>query len=242
MGYDSDLLSDQIHQASVEAAGQRWTMMTHVRKPIRSWDSRGHVFRTEYDPLRRPTRAFVQGTDAENSDPQTLSGEILFARTEYGEDQPNDIALNLRTRVFRQFDGTGVVTNLATNPFTNQDEAYDFKGNSLRSTRQLTPELKTAPDWLANPLLEAEIFLKAITFDALNRPVTLTTPDNSVIRPAYNEANLLETMEVNLRGATTRTGFVTNIDYDAKGQRVLIECREPRTHDLRLRPADLPPD
>ncbi len=30
-------------------------------------------------------------------------------------------------------------------------------------------------------------------------------------------------MEVNLRGATTPTPFVTNIDYDAKGQRVLIE-------------------
>src|SRR6185312_16033987 len=61
------------------------------------------------------------------------------------------------------------------------------------------------------------------TFDALNRPLTLTAPDNSVMRPAYNEANLLESMVVNLRGAATTTQFVTNIDYNAKGQRVLIE-------------------
>ena len=30
-------------------------------------------------------------------------------------------------------------------------------------------------------------------------------------------------MTVNLRGAATATTFVTNIDYDAKGQRVLID-------------------
>ena len=36
--------------------------------------------------------------------------------------------------------------------------------------------------------------------------------------------------------------FVTDIDYNAKGQRERIEYRQWRQHDLRLRPADLPPD
>ena len=45
----------------------------------------------------------------------------------YGEGQTNDQALNLRTRIFQQFDGAGVATN-------NQ---FDFKGNLLNSTRQL---------------------------------------------------------------------------------------------------------
>ena len=158
-----------------------------------------------------------------SSDPRTLNREILFALTEYGEGQPNDIALNLRTRVFRRSDGAGIVTHVGHNPATDQDEAYDFKGNLLRSTRQLAQDYKSAPDWSEHPPLEAEIFTNATTFDALNRPITLTTPDNSVIRPGYNEANLLETMEVNLRGATTPTPSLTNVDYDAKGQRMLIE-------------------
>jgi hypothetical protein len=51
----------------------------------------------------------------------------------------------------------------------------------------------------------------------------LTTPDNSIIRPAYNEANPLESVEVNLRGAAAATTFVRDIDYNAKGQRERIE-------------------
>ncbi len=50
----------------------------------------------------------------------------------------------------------------------------------------------------------------------------------SVIRPGYNEANLLERVEVNLRGAAVATPFVTDIDYDAKGQRTLDRLRQRR--------------
>ena len=44
----------------------------------------------------------------------------------------------------------------------------------------------------------------------------------------YNEANLLEAIEVNLRGEKENgerkwTPFVKDIDYDAKGQRTRIE-------------------
>ncbi len=53
--------------------------------------------------------------------------------------------------------------------------------------------------------------------------MTLTTPDSSVARPIYNEANLLESLSVNLRGAVQPTPFVTYINYNAKGQREIIE-------------------
>jgi hypothetical protein len=53
--------------------------------PIRVWDSRGHHFRTEFDALRRPERQFVHGTDANSSDPRTLTQVVLFERIEYGE-------------------------------------------------------------------------------------------------------------------------------------------------------------
>src|SRR5262245_32351944 len=78
------------------------------------------------------------------------------------------------------------------------------------------------------PALESDTFATETAYDALNRPTTLQEPDGSVIRPSYNEANLLEGVEVNLRGEQVNgqpvwTPFVTNIDYDAKGQRTRID-------------------
>src|SRR4030095_336030 len=55
----------------------------------------------------------------------------------------------------------------------------------------------------------------------------VTAPDSSIYQPTYNDANLLEKVVVNLRGATLNgepvwTSFVTTLDYNAKGQRTLI--------------------
>ena len=207
MMYDYDMLGSHIHQSSMEA-GERWVLNDATGKPIRAWNSRGHTLRTEYDALHRPLRSFVQG--ALQQDP---AAEILFAKSEYGEGQANDTQLNLRARPFRQYDSAGRVTN----------EAYDFKGNPLRSSRQLVQDYKTIPDWSATPALEQQIFTSSTRYDALNRPTAVTSPDASVYRPTYNEANLLEKVEVNLRGAQAAKPFVNNIDYDAKGQRELIE-------------------
>jgi hypothetical protein len=50
----------------------------------------------------------------------------------------------------------------------------------------------------------------------------LTAPDRSVLRPAYNEANLLERLDVSLKGPDHFRPYVTQIEYNAKGQRVSI--------------------
>ena len=194
-------------------AGERWMLNDVTVNPIRAWDSRGHNFRTEFDKLRRPLYQFVTGTDLNDSDPRTLNGEVLFERTEYGEGQANDIAFNLRTRVFKQFDGAGVVTN----------DAYDFKGNVLHITRQLAQDYEGIIDWASNPGMEQEVYASSTRYDALNRVGSLTNPDSSEVLPIYNEANLLEQVTVRLRGATAATQFVNNIDYDAKGQRTMID-------------------
>ena len=223
MVYDYDLPGKPIHHASMEA-GERWALNDVAGKPIRAWDTRGHNFRTSYDVLRRPTSSFVQGTDAVNSDPRTLAAEVLSEQTVYGEGQLNDLALNLRTRVFQHNDGSGVATSGGLNPVTNQNEAYDFKGNPLRSARQLLQDYKGLANWSGtSPVLQSQVFLSSTQYDALNRPIAATSPDGSVFRHTYNEANLLETVIVNLQGSHTATPFVTNIDYNAKGQRKSIE-------------------
>ncbi|MGH7597722.1 MAG: SpvB/TcaC N-terminal domain-containing protein [bacterium] len=199
-----DLAGQLLYQKSMDA-GERWMIANVAGNLIHGWDSlRRHTSR-KYDELHRPIelRVLFENTGT----------EILAEKTDYGEDQTNDKARNLRGRVFKIFDGAGVVTS----------ETYDFKGNLLAGTRQLAKQYRTAIDWKTSPALETETFSTATEYDALNRPVSLTTPDRSVIRPKYNEANLLEQVHVNLRGATTATPFVNDIDYNAKGQRELIE-------------------
>jgi len=239
MRYAYDMLGNRIHQLSMEA-GARWMLNDVAGKPIRAWDSRGHSFRTEYDPLRRPLRSFVTGAD-----PASPNQELLTERLVYSEQHPEAELRNLRGSVHLQLDQAGSVTT----------EAHDFKGNPLRASRRIATEYKQALNWNtvdavlpANataqidpaaltvalaPLVEAGAYTSRTTYDALNRPVTLTTPHTpamqpSVIRPGYNEANLLERVDANLRGATANgqplwTPFVSNIDYDAKGQRQRID-------------------
>ncbi|HWP91823.1 MAG TPA: SpvB/TcaC N-terminal domain-containing protein [Thermodesulfobacteriota bacterium] len=231
MTYDYDMLGTGIHQVSMDA-GERWMLNNVAGKPIRVWDSRGHEIKTTYDELQRPTHLFVK----HDTDP-----EILVERNIYGEAHPDSIPpapnvpspslLNLRGKVYQVFDGAGIVTN----------EKYDFKGNLLSSRRQLAKEYKKQVNWLslatitdvqaianaAALLLETKIFTASTTYDALNRPTKLITPHNSTIPPSeilptYNEANLLEKVDVRLRGAATPTPFVTDIDYNAKGQREFI--------------------
>jgi len=206
MRYDYDLLGNRVHQASMEA-GERWMLNDVAGKPIRAWDSRGFTRRITYDELRRPFGLFVTGSG--------LNG-VLAERTVYGDtplDGPQSPeTTNHRGKVYQVQDGAGRVTS----------EEYDFKGNLLKSKRELLSDYKSAVDWLQNPTLNDGTFTTRTMYDALNRPATVTTPDNSTYRPTYNEANLLEKVDVNLRGAATATAFVTNIDYNAKGQRELI--------------------
>jgi len=165
-------------------------------------------FHTVYDALRRPVEQQLQIEDGSSQ---------IIEQFIYGEGQPDDLNRNLRGQVYQHYDSSGLVTN----------QRFDFKGNLLEVTRQLVRDYK-APviDWsegFPTNSLEFQMFTVRTEYDALNRPTLLTSPDQSVTRPVYNEANLLEQMYVRLRGAATETVFVENIDYDAKGQRTLIE-------------------
>lgn len=203
MTYDYQMLGIRIHSVSIDA-GERWLLHDVKGSLIRSWDSRDHQVRQVYDSMRRPTQLLVQTGNA---------AEVLAERVVYGEGQPHDQELNLRTRVYQRFDGAGSTTN-----------KYDFKGNLVTSERKLLANYHDPVDWSQSPELDdGPPFTSSTSFDALDRPVMLTMPDGSVIHPIYNEANLLEQLTVNLRGAAIATPFVTNIDYNEKAQRVLIE-------------------
>jgi RHS repeat-associated protein len=249
MRYDYDILGNRIHQVSMEAS-KHWMLYDVNTKPVYTWESRGHTFHTQYDPLRRPIRSYVNGID-----PGDPTSTILFERIVYGEQHPDDLQFNLRGKIFLQLDQAGAVTNLR----------YDFKGNLLRGTRHLVQNYQKEVDWknvdaqipgdshlkvelatLESELVsyvESETFTSATSYDALNRSSQIVAPYSdqpsslriNVIQPTYNEASLLERMDVWLGRSTDPTGLldptsmppsqvgITNIDYNAKGLRTLID-------------------
>jgi RHS repeat-associated protein len=231
MRYRYNMLGTSLQQESMEA-GERLTLNDATGKPIRHWDSRGHIFRTEYDHLRRLVRLRVTGAEPNHPD-----RELLVERTIYGDGAETGLsawqidAANLRGKTLRHFDNAGVVTT----------DLYDFKGNLRRNSRQVARDYRNIPDWshLSPSALEREIFQSFTAYDALNRPIEMVAPHSNqpgtklnTIRPAYNETSLLDRVEANLDGAGFATPFVTHIEYDAKGQRARIEYgnRAATTH------------
>src|SRR6185503_14007793 len=174
---------------------------------IRSWDGRGFDRAMAYDRLRRPTKLYVTENGAKRLAEQTVYGESQGAAT------------NHLTRIYQVRDGAGVAATVE----------YDFKGNTLESKRDLFRNYRSAVDWDSNPVVDGDSFTSRTEYDALNRPITAIAPDKSVYRPTFNRANLLDKVDVCLRsesddrGQLKWTSFVTNINYNAKGQRQLIE-------------------
>ena len=196
---DDEDSTNLIHQASMEA-GEHWLLKDLAGNPVCTWDSRSFVRQMTYDQLRRPSGLYV-----------TENGfQRLAEMTVYGESQGD--AANHRTRLYQVFDGAGIVTSVA----------YDFKGNLLQSRRDLLLDYKQAVNWLLNPSAIDGSYTSHTTYDALNRPRAVTSPDATVYRPTYNEANLLDKVNINLHGSEAATLFVANIDYDAKGRRQQI--------------------
>jgi RHS repeat-associated protein len=220
MRYDYDMLGDRVRQASMES-GERWTLTDVAGQPLYAWDSRDHQFRTAYDRLRRPTETFA----CEGAGP-----EVTVGRSVYGESTADPESANLRGKPVQALDQAGVVTT----------EAYDFKGNLLRSHRQLAQWYKRTLDWSAPVALHSERYTSSTRYDALNRPTQMIVPHSdeasatvNVIQPSYNEANLLaridswpkrntEPADV-LDPVTATLHAVTDIRYDANGRRTLVD-------------------
>ncbi len=199
---DYNLVGAEIHYLNVDA-GERWLATDVVGQALAAWDSRATHVRHGYDALRRPATLLV----TQGSKPERLAEQIT-----YGEGLADAQARNLRGAAYQQRDEAGVATTVHR----------DFKGNVLSASRQLLQDYSGNVDWTQNPGLDAETFTTTTTYDALNRVVTVTTPDASVTSRGYNERSLLAQTTVRLADTATATSFVTSVTYDPKGQRQVI--------------------
>ena len=234
MAYAYDQAKNIIQSSSMDA-GERWMLGNASGNPINLWDSRGYVRTISYDELQRPVSLTVTGNGLNSA---------LVEKTVYGDSKQGGPAgpeqTNCRGKIYQAFDGAGSITNLGVNPLTNLKEGYDFKGNLLSGQRQLLKDYKDQVEWDQNPALQSETFTHSARYDALNRVIQRVCPHSNgagttfnIIQPGYNEASLLETLDIwlqqpaepsglaNPAGASSHT--ITNIDYDERGQRMLVE-------------------
>src|SRR6266404_333975 len=243
LGYD--IAGNEIYHNGMDG-GERRMLNNVAGKSMRIWDARGFTFRMRYDPLRRPTHRFVDRGGL---------GEVLLERSVYGEKHP-DGGRNLKGKLFRLYDGAGVAGNERYDFKGNLRESLRQFAR-INPATQPVPFYETSPDWsaitniaespslnvgaleaAAAPLLiAADRYTASSAFDALNRPIQTVTPHAatgrpSVIQPTYNEANLLERINVWIRQvaspvallnpATADIPAVTGIEYNARGQRTNI--------------------
>jgi RHS repeat-associated protein len=178
--------------------------------PHLSWNARGYRFRTEYDRLHRPTRAWLAGPG--------IDGEREHQRTEYGEGVPDAAARNLRTQVYRQLDGAGEVTHFE----------YDVQGNLVRGGRRLAVDVREIVDWSTDVPLDDDVLEGATRHDALSRPVAVTAPDGSTITATYAVDGLLRSLTAHVPATPDAPAatlpIVTAIARNARGQRVRVDA------------------
>ena len=245
----SDSAGNPLYRNGMDS-GERWLLHNVLGNPLRVWDARGFAFRLRYDALHRPTHRFLTRPGL---------GEALAERFVYGEKHP-DSARNLKGRLFRHYDGAGVA-GCERHDFKGNLLESTRQFARHRPATQAAPFYDTAPDWsaiadiadtptidlaaldaAAAPLLIAtDRFTAAGRFDALNRVTQAVSPRSaggrpSVIQPTYNEANLLERVDVWVRRGAAPAALldpddpatppdlaaVIGVAYDARGQREAI--------------------
>ncbi|MCB0856237.1 MAG: RHS repeat protein, partial [Bacteroidetes bacterium] len=231
----------QLYQNSMDA-GENWVFTNVMGNPVYNWTyqqvdegtqtpllQRTH---TMYDALQRPTHLWVHSEGS----------EILAERLIYGE---NIQSQNQRGQLILHFDGAGLVRNHAFDFKGNllhsdrllaevdypQLQGSDPQWQSIIPDWQKYVTLNTSEitslfndKTLEN--LEQEAFSTTTQYDALNRPTEIKTPDGSITYYRYNKAGLLDSISTKLLttgGSDAEKKIVTDIAYNAKGQRKYIK-------------------
>jgi RHS repeat-associated protein len=198
---EHDLLGNVLVLWTMDA-GTHWALLDIHGAPLRTWNSLRHDRRTSYDALRRPLKVYLRHA----------AGEAIIEQVEYGEGQPDPERNNLRGRPYRVSDGAVVTTS----------EQYDFKGHVLTTVQRLVRNYRELTDWSRTVELETQSYSFRHAYDAMDRPVSATLPDQTVVKPTYSESGQVVKIEAQLRGRQQSQSFVDRMEYNARGQRTAI--------------------
>ena len=185
-------MSGQLIMTNNIDSGKRWIIYNSAKLPVYAWDSRDQLTKSEYDVLLRPTNTLLKAGTAT---------EIKVQKIEYGTNA--------------NLNNIGQIENIYAQDGKTSFE-YDFKGNLLSLKKKFAVDYQNVLDYNGTVALQTEEFITETSFDALNRPITITQPDSTVITNIYNKGGLLEQV---LNGEDE---YISNINYNARGQRTEI--------------------
>jgi RHS repeat-associated protein len=206
-----DLLNRPLLVDSIDA-GRATTVSDATGIPVEGRDAKGAVVLRAYDLLNRPKEVWARDGGA--------GGVTLRERLTYGDEGDRALARgrNQLGRLAIHYDEAGVL----------RFDRYDFKGNVLEKSRRTIADGNLANGWRADwnaanaeLALDPVVYRTTFRYDALNRTVEVDLPADSAgnrarLTPGYNRAGALE------RVALDGQAYVTQIAYNARGQRVLI--------------------
>lgn len=213
-----DLLGSKLRVENIDA-GLRTFVFDAAGDLIEKRDGKESATITLHDEINRPLKVWARD-DAD----QPISMREIYEYTNPSSDPADDAIERERNRLGRVaaiYDGAGKLT------FDN----YDFKGNLRLKNRRVIKdgaisdafggggESSHVVNWgTSNPedILDDQKYSTEQEYDALNRVITIKYPDGTLVNPKYNNANLLEKIEV------AGEPYVKNINYNEKGQRTLI--------------------
>jgi RHS repeat-associated protein len=209
--YTYNMLQAVALQTSMDS-GTHCLLADAAGQPLYSWDADERLFHFTYDVLRRLLKKDV-----------TPSGgsENVLERIEYGEGVTDDTVYNLRGMPYIIYDGAGKQTF----------SGYDFKGLPLQVIRKFVRTYTSHPDW-ASPgavAMDSDNFFTTTTYDALGRPVSITTPDGAITTHTYDQGGMLYSVAVEDAGGTLTTDIINEIYYNARGQRIKIKYENGAT-------------
>jgi YD repeat-containing protein len=261
----------------MDAAGQpllAWDYNQRVHPTSLQVFEEHRRFETRYDALHRPVERRLRVRDQSTGTVR----ESLIEFFRYGEDTPGDTANNRRGQLWQHYDGGGLAEtetlDLLAQPIAvHWRLASDVEAAVVDWTGRTVDDIDAA----GVPGFDPEIFTQRTTYDALGRITRQynwhrESPAGSgeservaVYVPGYNRRGALAKEALLVRARKTPAGHdevagttrsqtaIARLDYDAKGQRLRMDCGngtttqydyDPRTFRLRAlrttRPAYTP--
>ena len=207
-----DLLNNPLRIHSIDA-GLRTSVLDANSNLAEYRDSKGSIVLRQYDELNRLTHLWAGNNDTE--DRLTLREHLIYGDT---LDRQTARQHNLLGSLYKHYDEAGVLCF----------ECYDFKGNLKEKTRQVISDAALSNGWSADwnasdaeSALDEMRYQTSTCYDALNRTMGMRYPADvdgkrAVLTPRYNRAGALESVDLDEKP------YVTQIAYNAKGQRALI--------------------